>query len=252
MLINKNIGHNIFNLKTMRKIKHCLIITLSFLINVQALCQTTDTLRYKSFLFEFGGGITISKRNVDTEQSNAFDENYGIGFMFELLIHYPFNKYSEISSGVNFIQNNFNFSSNDPLGDYSLKEKINSLNVPIFFTFEVPSKKIIPYLDLGMNYSRMLSTNAEYEDSNGTIVTSFKGQRNANNLYARFGVGMKIKWINDLVNIGIDYNLGLTNLDKEIQIDPNTLLWENSYQSNDFRLNYFSFSIGYVPNIYKR
>ena len=254
----------------MRAIKW-LITTFCILLIMPAIGQVSDTLRYKSILFEIGGGVTASKINADTDNEiSTTDANYGVGYFFDLSIHRHLSKLMGITTGIGFVQNSFSYrnssigySDNNILREATVDEQINSVNIPLLLTYEIHRKKIIPYMNVGIDYSYLLSSNAtanksyKQNNDNSHLDITFEEtlnldeQRNKHNLYARVGLGIKLKWDNDLIKLGISYNYGLTSLTKVVDntLPDDALPLENGY---DFHLNYFSISVGYVPNIYKK
>ena len=129
---------------------------------------------------------------------------------------------------------------------------LNSLNIPAIFTIEKPIGKLFPFINTGIVYSRTLNVQYDNEssfDQDYHIPT--KERRSINNFYTRFGGGLKIQWSNNQVQLRIDYNLGLNNQRKIVEPDPNQMV-AIFYPDEDFRLNYFTVTIGFIPSIHKK
>ena len=74
----------------MSRIKTILIVVL-LLLRVSVFSQPIDSLKFKSFLFEFGGGMTVSKRNMDVDNNYyIYNERYGTGYLININIHHFF------------------------------------------------------------------------------------------------------------------------------------------------------------------
>ncbi|NMM49328.1 porin family protein [Marinigracilibium pacificum] len=219
-----------------------------------------------SFGFKIGSNISTINitelygvdNTIADSSSSSINPGLQIGIIGEHMINESLHAFAEIQ----FSQNNFTKTSR--LFDYNqqeVKENQTWFGIPFGLRYTFKGKKIRPFIYLGGDVSYLMSS-----IGNVTRLGSFEtrpivspnfdyvnsGVRNRLNVSAIGGFGIKIKTGIHNVIIDVRGQKGFPNLSTvDNRFGDRELLYRFGYVDDDFQLNSFSLSVGYIYSIYK-
>ncbi len=180
-----------------------------------------------------------------------------MGIRFSKTIYKTFEINAEVG-----IQNS-RYQYKDSAFDFSvmtLTQRQLDLVLPIAVAYKYKINKFSPYASLGMSGSYMLSATAtpqrEYINNSHKDVTGsdidLLDNRNRFNATAFLGLGLQYKIPNGYFFFDARYQFGLFNqVDRDNRYNNSELNYIYYYVDNDFKINTYAFSFGYMYLIYK-
>jgi hypothetical protein len=214
------------------------------------------------------GGLNYSNINV-TELygvhniSNAAYEynSSGMGYQLGARLNRFLVKGLEFCLEFSLAQSNYEYiDSAMSFSFVSFDEKQTRLDLPLSFTYQFEINKIEPYIRLGFSNSYLLNafgtamrkyTDDSHRDITGSDIglSDFRNKYNAG-LIA--GIGAKYKVKRGHVFFEARYLYGLLNQTNESNRYTNPeLIYKYFYIDDDFTLNNYIFSVGYMYSFYK-
>jgi hypothetical protein len=211
------------------------------------------------------------KKYFSVEQSDVARGKYtsGAGIQGSLFAQIPLSKRLSMITELQYTVKKFNYA--DKLfGFASLtsSEKQTYLELPILLNYNFTKSKVVPYVNAGGSFALMMKSsmvpvrvdetgdNNQREIKEGEIiVTSLRKKMNYNLV---LGAGVKIKDVLGRGYLFVDmrYTHGLNNVvntkirgTKDETSDY--LMYNYFYSDNDFKMNSFMYSVGYVYPLYK-
>ncbi|GAA0192039.1 hypothetical protein GCM10009122_54770 [Fulvivirga kasyanovii] len=227
---------------------------------------------YNSFrtkpIFSYGikGGGNISLVNVLSnygvhDQRTTMGEytpapGYVVGGMIEVIVRKNLTLSGELTlAGYNLDYSN-SFSNVDSVNRFIESQEITEtqtwLSVPITVQYQFAGGKFNPYVLLGGSANYLFSSSFKGETQ--TSIENFEGatvdltdQRNKINFSAIAGAGIKIKVGKNHFVAEARFNYGILNqVKEENRLSNQELIFDYGYVDDDFKLNSFSVSLGYL------
>lgn len=176
------------------------------------------------------------------------------GFQFAKYI----NEKIDINLDVIYTLRSFDYTNNQLTYKTEYTENQTLLSFPISATYDFKLKKIEPFVRLGFNVDYLLSAEGDFvrdQDvkESGYNITS---GRNPLNISAVAGGGIKYNIKMGYLMIDLRYHYSFMNIVNEeyryTDSQGNNIKYANfNYVDDDFTLNNFYFSFGYVYSFYK-
>lgn len=192
------------------------------------------------FTFGVKGGANISNLNGDIETSGS-RTSFTLGGMAEVEITEKFSYQMELlysSQGANVDNSLLGISLNDDniFQEIFIDEyvKVDYLLIPMLAKYYFTERFSV---ELGPQIGILLSAKTAENGSSKNM----KDATESLELAANFGLGYKL---DNGLNFGVRYNLGLTNITKDVF----TLISENELKGVDYKNNVFQFTVGYFFN----
>ena len=225
--------------------------------------------------FGIMGGLNLAN-NIIKEQYGTYnydnsDKDFnlsGMGFQVGARVNFHLSNSIQLSFEPMLMQNKFeNLASitnldGEQYNELSFDESQTRIEFPLTGTYDFEFGNFKPYARLGINlglitnvYSKITRT---YTDGSQNIdVTgpdiNIPDYRKKLNYWAVIGGGIKYKIPRSYIMLDLRYNLGLSN-----QAKPNDRLvfdseqiWKYHYIDDNFTLDNFAFSVGFVYLLYK-
>ena len=234
------------------------------------------TYLYKSFktlpLYSIGvliGGNYAFPRLIEpygAENLSDFKGDYasaGLGIQFGLQLKRYISPEIEINLDVIYKTNKFEYTN--IMYDYStviFQENQTGLNLPLTGTYEFHYLGLNPYLRAGLSFGYLLNSSAKLKRNNDVFTgledisspdIDLIDNRETYSYSVVLGGGVKYRMKNaGYIMLDFRYYMGLFN-----SVNPDNRYLNNEstfkywYVDNDFALNNFTFSIGYVFSFYK-
>lgn len=214
--------------------------------------------------------INVSKNfSVDDSSIERGKYNFQPGFNVGLALEVPLSKKFSIAPEIYFSQKKYQYR--DILlgfADLDFQETQTLIELPLFFKYNIgnfgKNKNITPFVSLGGSASYLISSEADVirkdlisgenqREVSGPSI-DLAEQRNNINYAAAVGVGVKLKNIIGRGYLIVDfrYAYGLNNVVNPDNRTANTsLVYDYLYVDNDFSIDNYSFTIGYLIPKYK-
>ncbi|HBS88364.1 MAG: hypothetical protein A2W91_17395 [Bacteroidetes bacterium GWF2_38_335] len=199
---------------------------------------------------------------VNNVSNTAYEYNSsGMGYQFGIRVNRYIYKGFEASAEFGLAQSNYEYI--DSLYDYavvSFDEKQTRIDIPISFTWQLELKKIKPFVRVGFNNSLMLNafgtsvrryTDNSHRDITGSDIglDEFRSKYNASVIGA---IGAKYKIKRGHLFLELRYMYGLMNqVNENNRYSSPELIYKYYYIDDDFTLNNYMLSFGYMYSFYK-
>ncbi len=212
------------------------------------------------------GGTNFSTINVINEYTLASENEYiytsgGVGFQLGARFSKTVTPSIDINAEVGIFNQRYEFKETGfAFTETTLEESQFLLNIPISGSYKVEIQRFHPFVALGISGNYLLSASATpsriYTDNSHSDVTGsdidMQKQRKTITISAFGGIGLRYKIPNGYFFFTSRYVLGIMNQTEENQRYNNSELnYQYYYIDNDFNLNNFTFSIGYMYMFYK-
>ena len=236
--------------------------------------QVEFTYLYNSYqtvpVFSIGvvGGMNYSFiRIIDPYYSGSADEytgdysvsgmGYQVGLQFEKYINEKIN----IDLGVSFVSRKFNYQiTQQDFTTIDYNESQSLISVPLTGTYDFKIKFLNPYIRVGFGLDYLIGATSgvkrTFSDGNQDDLTGpdidVLDNRNALNYSVIIGGGVKLKIKKGYVLLDLKYNYGLNNIvSGDNRYDDSEKVFYYNYTDDNFSLNNFYLSVGYVFSFYK-
>lgn len=154
-------------------------------------------------------GINVSSISNDSDIKSKVGLNLGV------FAEYAVNDIFGIRPEIVYSQQGFRYKDTD----YKESDRLNYLNIPILAKLYLPNGFSI---ELGPQFGFLLAANAKWEDkSSGTTESgtdSFSEYVNKFDFAAAIGASYEF---NSNISVSARYNLGLSNINKDNNLDTN-------------------------------
>jgi hypothetical protein len=216
---------------------------------------------------KFGTNLMLAKVIKNFSPDNTTQANYRyqtvFGYQTGISIEIPLNARFSVNpeiylSGKKYIYNNKLFGY-----EYlSFNEEQNRIELPLLLMYNIGNKRLRPFFQGGFSTdilfhasSQVLREDHSVDDEIRKQVTgpvvNIRSQRKLFSYSAIMGCGIKYRRGKNIFIVDARYNIGLVNMAKpSMRYTQSELLYKYGYIDNDFRLNSYMFSIGYVMPIY--
>ncbi len=212
------------------------------------------------------GGTNFSTVTVINEYSLTSQSEYaytsgGVGFQVGARFSKTIHKAIDINAEIALLNQKYEFSETGfGFTETNLKESQFLLNIPVSATYKFEIKQFHPFVALGVSGNYLLSASATpsrvYTDNSHQDVTGsdidMLIHRKKFTLSTFAGLGLRYKIPNGYFFFTTRYVLGLMNQTEENERYNNPELnYQYYYIDNDFKMNNFTFSVGYMYMFYK-
>ncbi|MCX2742222.1 porin family protein [Mangrovivirga sp. M17] len=223
---------------------------------------------WPAFSIGVKGGSNISTINltelygVDNTIADSSSSSINLGFQFGVVGEYMINESFQAFAEIQFLQNRYTKTSS--LFDFNVqevKENQSWIGLPIGVRYTLKGNKVRPFVYLGGDISYLISSVGNVSrvgsfETRPIVSPNFdyveSGVRNRVNISAIGGFGVKIKTGIHNILIDIRGQKGFPNLSTvDNRYGDRELLYRFGYVDDDFQLNVFSVSVGYIYSIYK-
>lgn len=165
----------------------------------------------------------------------------------------------QASAELLLVQRRFLYES--PLYDFStleMREGQTWLELPVALKYNLTDTRLRPYVSAGVAFNMLVGAQSEVvrtitqkEDVTGPRINTTDLRRNFLyspflNLGAKYMVGYGYFFVDARFNLGM-----LNSVDMEDRYSNGELLYRYGHIDDDYKLNNFTFSIGYARNFYK-
>ncbi|MCK5170975.1 MAG: outer membrane beta-barrel protein, partial [Bacteroidales bacterium] len=170
------------------------------------------------------------------------------------------NEKIEINLDAIFINKQYDYTISQ--SDYIIiryTETQSILSFPLSGTYDFKYKMFYPYLRIGASLDYMIGASIsplrafedfiDKDDITGSDLDILKDSRNQLNFSALIGAGVKYKIKNGYVMLDLRYHYGFTNNVSNRFSNEETFGYQ--YVDDDFSINNFYMSLGYVYSFYK-
>ncbi len=219
--------------------------------------------------FHAGANTSLPRTIHSLNTTSAVDQlssnkTFKIGFQIGGDVDWNINERWSISLGAGYSRKSFrsDFTDNNQGYKGSFTEKQDWIDIPLLVKYSLDSGKFRPFVYAGFALNLLLPTtklSPEGTDYNmDPILTnqqhsqapdqSISFMRNFFNSSLVLGGGYKYKVGKNFFYFDLRYMAGLTNIAKNGGFNP--LLYQFQYQSDFFRLDNLSISLGYVKPLY--
>lgn len=207
-----------------------------------------------------GGNITYPQVTAIYNGAN-YEKNYASQSSWQagMILGYHMNEIISLYTGLIATNKKFGIDYKMDYNDFSVKERMTYLDLPLFARFSSKQVKGIRFFgDIGIYTGRMLSSQSDFtRHSNGSSETT-----NAYNLYSDlrrnkweygslFGVGAVKKM--GKVNVALDlkyYKAAFTNItNPDNRYESSYLFYQYYFLDDDIRLNNLAFSLSLFYDI---
>lgn len=213
-------------------------------------------------------GINLAKPvitdyfNVDNSELNhGTYKSKGLGYQLGFKISRYVKKRLEVNTDILMSSNSYIYNLNIlNFTNTELIEKQSLLNIPIYCSFEILTKEIRPFISAGINtcylYKDISKVTRTYTEGGFKPITGsdidMMQQRKKYSISGLGGVGLKYKIDRGFLYFDLNYNYGLFTQNIQSERFSNAeLLYKYFYIDNNFKMNSFSFNIGYIYSFYK-
>lgn len=220
------------------------------------------------FTFGIRGGINISQISVIEEyglhniDSVSGKYSSGAGFQVGLQLSKSIIKNLEFGIDPMFVQHSYNYNLNSAFAfcNIAYTEKVTSIDVPCYFVYRFPIKKVSPFVKLGLQSGFLISSSIQAtrdynDDSHNNLSSSninVKDRREQVNFDAIFGFGVRYQINKGYVVLDLAYNKGLRNSTvASKRYSENELMYDYYIVDDDKYFNNFVITVGYSYSIYK-
>jgi len=181
-------------------------------------------------IFSFGTVLDSTKKDVA-----GFDKSPKIGLSYGLLINYGFTENYGIHTGIHVV--NKGYRGTDATLDSTVNLRVTTLEVPIALKLRSPE------IGSGIHIKGLFGVSADINLAMKklTTINSVETEsRESNELIpvsASFIFGTGVEWEFDfgMIDFGVSYHQGLTNVNRK----------KNSGYNGFIRLNYVAIDLGY-------
>ena len=214
--------------------------------------------------------VNVSRNfSLDDSSEKRGKYNYIPGFNVGLALEVPINKKISIAPELYFSQKKYQYRDLIlGFADVNFEETQTLVELPVFVKYNIGNfgkdKNITPFVNLGGSVSYLLSSEADVvrkDAVSGENQREVSGpsidladQRNSIIYAAAVGAGAKLKNIIGRGYLIVDfrYSYGLNNVvNPDNRTANTTLVYDYLYVDNDFSMNNYSFTIGYLIPKYK-
>jgi len=197
----------------------------------------------------------FDKTNVS--QNYATKYGYSIGIKANRLLF----KNNELDFECSLRQSSYTFNCNYyQFTQVSMTENMMFLDLPLSVVHIFGKKTFAPFIQIGAAFSYLVGDNASllrsYFDGVHTDITGSAinviSQRNQFYYQPFVAAGIKYKVGRGNLYANIKYNFGLANfVNGGSRYNNSELIFKYFYVDNDFKINTFSFNVGYLFSFYK-
>lgn len=218
------------------------------------------------------GGVNYT--DVDVHKNFSLDDSSvprgkyksNVGIQASLFAHFPISKKASVLAELLYVASSYTYT--DKMFNYAsleFPEKQTHIGIPLLFNYNFgKSTKWVPYANIGASVSYLVQSkvtpvrvdategNNQREVTEGSI--SISSLRKSINYNLVIGGGLKVKDIlgRGYIVLDVRYAHGLNNVVKaKERYSNNTLVYKYFYIDNDFKLNSFQYSLGYLYPLYK-
>lgn len=235
----------------------------------QQLMETYQTDPYLSAGFMFGGNLSMPqlRESYGTSSPTLNKGSYplsSLGFQVSGLLNVKLFHNAELGIELQFVRNQFSHKAQAyPFTSYVYNEQQNHVALPVSFAYMFsPNRVLKPYLRIGIKADYLISATASATRSYGetgdavykdvsTPNTDVTALRNNFNGMVFAGGGLRFKLSKSFVFIDARYCYSIMGANKgDKRYASPDLNWLIYYVDNDFQVNAFAFSIGYLRNFY--
>lgn len=209
-----------------------------------------------------GGNYSYARIIEPYYQSGLEDYNGEYSAVFKFQGGLQFTKYIndqiDINLDVIYTLRSFDYSAKQLEYDITYSENQSLISFPVSATYDFKVKMLEPFVRIGVNTDYLLSATADFTrdidiKENGYDIT---GDRNTINISALVGGGVKYNIKMGYIMIDLRYHYSFMNLVNDeyrfTDSQGNNIKYANfNYVDDDFTLNNFYFSFGYVYSFYK-
>lgn len=213
-------------------------------------------------------GINLAKPvitdyfNVDNSELNhGTYKSKGLGYQLGFKISRYVKKRLEVNADILMSSNSFTYNLNVlNFTNTELIEKRSLLNIPVYCSFEILTKDIRPFISLGINtsylYKDISKVTRTYTEGGFKPITGsdidMMTQRKKYSISGLGGVGLKYKIDRGFLYFDFNYKYGLFTQNIQSKRYSNAeLLYKYYYIDNNFKMNSFTFNVGYIYSFYK-
>ena len=175
----------------------------------------------------------------------------------------------EICPSLNFSQKSidildsmttsYSSASFGSIGSFQGTESQTWIELPVLARYIFHYHGLKPFVELGPSFNYLLNAQIKnpFASSNGSPPKSNNFSimtiRNQYNYAVQIGAGMKfdIPMAEVVIKANFNYALNQLNVRNIPPSDPENIFANFGYRDPDFRLNYFSLTIGYIYKVYK-
>jgi len=198
-----------------------------------------------------------------TIDSVSKNRTYKVGFQIGGGVDWNIDDRWSLCLGINYSKKSFKSSFFDDYEGYrgTFTEKQDWFDIPLYLKYSFSdSGKIRPFAYAGISANLLVEAKLSPEGSDLDAPTfgatqssqspdiSIKNMRNSFNSSLIIGGGTKYKVGKNFFYVDLRYMAGLTNIAKNGEFNP--LLVKFHYQSDFFRLDNLSISVGFVKPLY--
>ncbi len=232
--------------------------------------QVEFTYLYNSYqtvpVFSIGviGGMNYSFiRIIDPYYSGSSDDytgDYsvsGMGYQAGLQFEKYINEKINIDLGVSYVNRKFNYNIVQDINTINYDETQSVISVPLTGTYDFKLKFLNPYLRVGFGFDYILDASAKVErvstndEAKGPDL-NVKDDRTALNYSVIIGGGIKYKIKKGYILLDLRYTQGLNNIvNGDNRYEDDEKVFNYNYNDDNFSLNNFYLSVGYVFSFYK-
>lgn len=206
-------------------------------------------------------------KNFSLDNSTKVHYNYQPELSYQIGISLAIPLIPRISVIPEIYLSGKNYSYKNNLFGYeslSFNEQQTRVQVPILLMYTLENDKWFhPFLEGGVSVNGLLNSTASMNridhTGNEEIKKQVTGpninmnpQRKRLNYTAVIGTGFTYKKDRNIFIASVRYNVGLLNEVKpRMRYSNQELIYKYGYLDNDFKLNYFSLSVGYVMPVFR-
>ena len=195
----------------------------------------------------------------ESEYSGEYSVS-GVGYQFGFQFKRYINEKIDINLDLIYVNKQYDYSISQY--GYNLieyKETQSILSFPLSGTYDFKYKIFYPYLRIGASLDYMIGASIapnrsfiDVIDKEPITGSDILKNRNELNISALIGAGVKYKIKNGYVMLDLRYNFGLTNnVNGENRYKNGEETFGYQYVDDDFSINNFYMSLGYVYSFYK-
>ena len=229
------------------------------------LYQSFETIPTFSVGFIGGGNysmVRIIEPYPTDGSSSSYQGDYSAGLYFQAGL--KLNKYitEEIDIELDILYTRKTFDYTNEQLDYITRytEDLQMLSFPLSGTYDFKLGNLYPYARVGVNLDYIFSAKADLfndydndaldkKDSDVDLMEG--GDRNEYHISALLGGGLKFYFKKGYLMLDLRYSYNFTNAVNGENRYNNFKLGKYNYVDDDFAVNNFMFSVGYVIPFYK-
>jgi len=204
-----------------------------------------------------------SLNTVSAVNQLSKDQIFKVGFQAGADVDWNIDERWSLSLGAGYSRKSFKTNFNDNNQGYrsSFTEKQDWIDIPLLLKYSLDSGKFRPFVYAGISANLLISAMLSPEGTDYNMDPNLTNQaastapdqsisfmRNSFNTSLVLGGGYKYKVGKNFFYFDLRYMAGLTNVAKNGSFNP--LLVQFQYQTDYFRLDNLSFSVGYVKPLY--